>query len=104
MVSKSAKKVEKKPVRIKLSDDPKRKLEGYGLTDPSATTRRVALLSTVEKGAKKTHDIRASMLTVQRRVQVLSIFFKRSNPVYAARAKSNAKYLSNMRKLFAAKK
>ena len=94
--SKSAK--PKEPARIVLSRDPKRALAGYGVTDPTAARRRDALLHAVASGATGTRTVRDSMVAVQRRVQVLSVFFKRKNPTYARRAKANAAYLSALRK------
>ena len=96
--SKSKSPKQKKPVKIVLSRDPKRALEGYGVSDPTAARRREALLHTVTSGATGTRDIHASLLIAQRRVQVLSVFFKKSNPLYARRAKANAAYLSSLRK------
>ena len=92
---KDAKPPTKKPVRIVL--DPKKHLDGYHLMDPSTTTRRVALLEAVEKDGKKLGSARRGLTAVQRRVRVLSIFFKRSKPVYSKRALADAAYLSSVR-------
>lgn len=95
-VSKSTK--PKEPVKIVLSRDPKRALVGYGVTDSTASRRREALLHTVASGATGNRTIHDSMVAVQRRVQVLAVYFKKSNPVYARRASANAAYLSALRK------
>ena len=87
-----------KSAKIVLSRDPKRSLAGYGVTDSTAARRRDALLHAVASGATGTRTVRDSMVAVQRRVQVLAVFFRRKNPVYARRAKANAAYLSALRK------
>lgn len=87
----------KKPEPVRIALNSKRHLSGYHLTDGSAAARRVALLRAVGKGAGKT-GARKAIVAVQRRVQVLGIFFKRSKPAYAQRALADAAYLSKLRK------
>jgi len=86
----------KKPVRIVL--DPRKHLDGYHLTASTAAERRVALLEAAEKDGKRLGSVRKGLPAVQRRVQVLAVFFKRSKPLYAKRALSDAAYLSSLRK------
>lgn len=95
--AKSKSKPKPKPVRIVLSRDPTHRLEGYHVTDANTARRREALLRAVLRRRNAPRP-RATMLKVQRRVQVLALFFKKSRPLLARRAKADAAYLSAFRK------
>lgn len=77
--------------RIRLSTDPSHKLDGYHLGDRT-DVRRAALLH-----AMMSRPTTAGALAVQRRVGVLAIFFKNSKPAWAARAKSDARFVAAVR-------
>lgn len=83
------------PPRIKLSHDPEHRLDGYHVKDANSTRRRQALVEAAL--AKPGADTVANLLKVQRRVQVLSLFFRKSNLTLARRAAEDVAYVRQIR-------
>jgi hypothetical protein len=78
-------------VQIKLKHEGSLEIYGYHIKD-TRDTRRVAL-----RKAFADRKTRAKLNTLIARINVLSIYFKRTNPLYASRAKEDEKFVQEYR-------
>jgi hypothetical protein len=81
----------KQKVRIELKHEGSLEKYGYHIKD-TRDTRRKALQKAFAD--RKSRD---SMNTLIARINVLSIYFKKSNPLYAARAKEDEHFVQKYR-------
>ena len=79
------------PVKIELKKEGSLEKYGYHLTDTRDTRRRALDKAVADK---KTRN--ALNLLIQR-LNVLSIYFKRSNPLYTSRANEDENYVRKIR-------
>jgi len=79
------------PVKIELKKEGSLEKYGYHLTDTRDTRRRALDKAVADK---KTRN--ALNLLIQR-LNVLSIYFKRSNPLYTSRANEDENYIRKIR-------
>jgi hypothetical protein len=83
--------METTPVRIYLRKEGSLKKYGYHISD-TRDTRRTALLKVVAE--RKSRDGLNKLIA---RINVLSIYFKKSNPLYAARANEDENFVRRIR-------